>query len=474
MKNHGKKILGSIAALAIGFAGPLSMAVPSHAAPTPSASASASAPADKTDKPAVEAAYSFTFNGKQLKDGDTITVDKDHNTVKVDFTNTGTKTITTVFGDFDTEGKDLPAQPSADGDASESGLISGAKIDSLSVAPGEDASVELTFTHLPKGYDKTGTFFVDFAAGSNASGDKTPSAPAADSSDEDVVPSDDASTPADDSSADPSSDDSADPAAPSDDASASDDATPSDDASASADPSAPKSKIDEIKDKLDKLKGDKGDKSDKIKDIKAHLDKASELPRKVIKDAKADLDKIVKEGKLPTVKDVVDKIKSTLDDAIKNITGGGNAKPAVFAADANADEANLDSPADADSDTALPAGDTTDDEAGDLDAEAPSDDATPADEASDDATPSDDASASDDATDENTGDSSADAVKDDENNNYVASIKLHVVSPEGIDDTDAASPSATPSAEDAAASDTAKAVPAADGEAGHGLPSTGR
>ncbi|MEA5660074.1 MAG: hypothetical protein R5N75_08215, partial [Cutibacterium granulosum] len=179
MKNHGKKILGSIAALAIGFAGPLSMAVPSHAAPTPSASASASAPADKTDKPAVEAAYSFTFNGKQLKDGDTITVDKDHNTVKVDFTNTGTKTITTVFGDFDTEGKDLPAQPSADGDASESGLISGAKIDSLSVAPGEDASVELTFTHLPKGYDKTGTFFVDFAAGSNASGDKTPSAPAA-------------------------------------------------------------------------------------------------------------------------------------------------------------------------------------------------------------------------------------------------------------------------------------------------------
>lgn len=473
MKNHGKKILGSIAALAIGFAGPLSMAVPSHAAPTPSASASASAsaPADKTDKPAVEAAYSFTFNGKQLKDGDTITVDKDHNTVKVDFTNTGTKTITTVFGDFDTEGKDLPAQPSADGDASESGLISGAKIDSLSVAPGEDASVELTFTHLPKGYDKTGTFFVDFAAGSNASGDKTPSAPAADSSDEDVVPSDDASTPADDSSADPSDDASANPAAPSDDASASDDETPSDDASASADPSAPKSKIDEIKDKLDKLKGDKGDKSDKIKDIKAHLDKASELPRKVIKDAKADLDKIVKEGKLPTVKDVVDKIKSTLDDAIKNITGGGNAKPAVFAADANADEANLDSPADADSDTALPAGDTTDDEAGDLDAEAPSDDATPADDASVD--PSDDASASDDATDENTGDSSAD-VKDDENNNYVASIKLHVVSPEGIDDTDAASPSATPSAEDAAASDTAKAVPAADGEAGHGLPSTGR
>lgn len=454
MKNHGKKILGSIAALAIGFAGPLSMAVPSHAAPTPSASASASAsaPADKTDKPAVEAAYSFTFNGKQLKDGDTITVDKDHNTVKVDFTNTGTKTITTVFGDFDTEGKDLPAQPSADGDASESGLISGAKIDSLSVAPGEDASVELTFTHLPKGYDKTGTFFVDFAAGSNASGDKTPSAPAADSSDEDVVPSDDASTPADDSSADPSDDSSADPVAP------------SDDSSASADPSTPKSKIDKIKDELDKLKGDKGDKSDKIKDIKAHLDNASELPRKVIKDAKADLDKIVKEGKLPTVKDVVDKIKSTLDDAIKNITGGGNAKPAVFAADANADEANLDSPADADSDTALPAGDTTDDEAGDLDAEAPSDDATP----------SDDASASDDATDENTGDSSADAVKDDENNNYVASIKLHVVSPEGIDDTDAASPSATPSAEDAAASDTAKAVPAADGEAGHGLPSTGR
>ena len=466
MKNHGKKILGSIAALAIGFAGPLSMAVPSHAAPTPSASASASAPADKTDKPAVEAAYSFTFNGKQLKDGDTITVDKDHNTVKVDFTNTGTKTITTVFGDFDTEGKDLPAQPSEDGDASESGLISGAKIDSLSVAPGEDASVELTFTHLPKGYDKTGTFFVDFAAGSNASGDKTPSAPAADAADEDVVPSDDTS---DDASADPSDDASAsDDATPSDDASASDDETPSDDSSASADPSAPKSKIDEIKDKLDKLKGDKGDKSDKIKDIKAHLDKASELPRKVIKDAKADLDKIIKEGKLPTVKDVVDKIKSTLDDAIKNITGGGNAKPAVFAADANADKANLDSPADADSDTALPAGDTTDDEAGDLDAEAPSDDATPADDAS--ADPSDDASASDDATDENTGDSSADAVKDDENNNYVASIKLHVVSPEGIDDT----PSATPSAEDAAASDTAKAVPAADGEAGHGLPSTGR
>lgn len=457
MKNHGKKILGSIAALAIGFAGPLSMAVPSHAAPTPSASASASAPADKTDKPAVEAAYSFTFNGKQLKDGDTITVDKDHNTVKVDFTNTGTKTITTVFGDFDTEGKDLPAQPSADGDASESGLISGAKIDSLSVAPGEDASVELTFTHLPKGYDKTGTFFVDFAAGSNASDDA--STPADDSS---ADPSSDASTPADDSSADP--------AAPSDDASASDDETPSDDSSAS--PSDPKSKIDEIKDKLDKLKGDKGDKSDKIKDIKAHLDKASELPRKVIKDAKADLDKIIKEGKLPTVKDVVDKIKSTLDDAIKNITGGGNAKPAVFAADANADEANLDSPADADSDTALPAGDTTDDEAGDLDAEAPSDDATPADDAS--ATPSDDASASDDATDENTGDSSADAVKDEENNNYVASIKLHVVSPEGIDDTDAATPSTTPSAEDAAASDTAKAVPAADGEAGHGLPSTGR
>lgn len=471
MKNHGKKILGSIAALAIGFAGPLSMAVPSHAAPTPSASASASAPADKTDKPAVEAAYSFTFNGKQIKDGDTITVDKDHNTVKVDFTNTGTKTITTVFGDFDTEGKDLPAQPSENGDASESGLISGAKIDSLSVAPGEDASVELTFTHLPKGYDKTGTFFVDFAAGSNASGDKTPSAPAADAADEDVVPSDDASTPADDSSADPSNDDSADPAAPSDDASASDDETPSDDSSAS--PSDSKSKIDEIKDKLDKLKGDKGDKSDKIKDIKAHLDKASELPRKVIKDAKADLDKIIKEGHLPTVKDVVDKIKSTLDDAIKNITGGGNAKPAVFAADANADEANLDSPADDDSDTALPAGDITDDEAGDLDAEAPSDDATPADEdsadPSDDASdPSDDASASDDAT------PSDDAVKDEENNNYVASIKLHVVSPEGIDDTDAASPSATPSAEDAAASDTAKAVPAADGEAGHGLPSTGR
>lgn len=467
MKNHGKKILGSIAALAIGFAGPLSMAAPSHAAPTPSASASASASADKTDKPAVEAAYSFTFNGKQLKDGDTITVDKDHNTVKVDFTNTGTKTITTVFGDFDTEGKDLPAQPSADGDASQSGLVSGTKIDSLSVAPGEDASVELTFTHLPKGYDKTGTFFVDFAAGSNASGDKTPSAPAADSSDEDVIPSDDASTPADDSddsSADPSNDDSADPAAPGDDASASDDETPSDDSSAF--PSDSKSKIDEIKDKLDKLKGDKGDKSDKIKDIKAHLDKASELPRKVIKDAKADLDKIIKEGHLPTVKDVVDKIKSALDDAIKNITGGGNAKPAVFAADANADEANLDSPADDDSDTALPAGDTTDDEAGDLDAEAPSDDATPADE--DSADPSDDTSASDDAT------PSDDAVKDEENNNYVASIKLHVVSPEGVDDTDTVTPSATPSAEDAAASDTAKAVPAADGEAGHGLPSTGR